>query len=91
MELCVWDLRFVLLNQYFTFKQADNNAQVPMHGLCSRLARVGIVGGNYPFVKDTCNDNLYQLLDGFLFQGTGQYPLIEYNAMYDGALLHVFN
>ncbi|MFK5855676.1 MAG: hypothetical protein QM503_06060 [Bacteroidota bacterium] len=54
---------------------------------CSKL----IVGGNYPFVKDTCNDNLYQLLDGSLFQGVGQYPLIEYNAMYDGALLHVFN
>jgi hypothetical protein len=54
---------------------------------CSKL----IVGGNYPFVKDTCNDNLYQLLDGFLFQGTGQFPLIEYSAMYDGSLLHVFN
>ena len=54
---------------------------------CTKL----IVGANYPFVKDTCTDNLYQLLDGALFQGEGQYPLIEYNAMYDGALLHVFN
>ena len=54
---------------------------------CTKL----IVGGNYPFVKDTCNDNLYQLLDGTLFQGDGQYPLIEYNAIYDGSLLHVFN
>ncbi len=54
---------------------------------CTKL----VVGGNYPFVKDTCNDNLYQLLDGSLFQGEGQYPLIEYGAMYDGALLHVFN
>jgi len=54
---------------------------------CTKL----IVGGNYPFVKDTCNDNLYQLLDGSLFQGEGQFPLIEYSAMYDGALLHVFN
>ncbi len=54
---------------------------------CTKL----IVGANYPFVKDTCTDNLYQLLDGFLFTGEGQYPLIEYNAMYDGALLHVFN
>lgn len=50
-----------------------------------------IVGGNYPFTKDTCNGNLYQLLDGTLFSGTGQYPLIQYNAMYDGALLHIFN
>ncbi len=54
---------------------------------CAKL----VVGGNYPFVKDTCNGNLYQLLDGSLFQGEGQYPLIEYNAMYDGSLLHVFN
>ena len=54
---------------------------------CTKL----VVGGNYPFVKDTCNDNLYQLLDGALFQGTGQYPLIEYSAMFDGSLLHVFN
>lgn len=54
---------------------------------CTKL----IVGGNYPFVKDTCNDNLYQLLDGTLFQGEGQFSLIEYNAMYDGSLLHVFN
>jgi len=54
---------------------------------CSKL----VVGGNYPFVKDTCNDNLYQLLDGSLFHGVGQYPLIEYNAMYDGHLLHVYN
>ena len=50
-----------------------------------------VVGGNYPFVKDTCNGNLFQLLDGSLFQGEGQFPLIEYSAMYDGALLHVFN
>ncbi len=54
---------------------------------CTKL----VVGGNYPFVKDTCNDNLFQLLDGSLFQGEGQFPLIEYGAMYDGALLHVFN
>lgn len=50
-----------------------------------------IVGDNYPFVKDTCNGNLYQLLDGTLFSGAGQYSLIHYNAMYDGALLHIFN
>jgi len=54
---------------------------------CTKL----IVGGNYPFVKDTCNNNLYQLLDGTLFNGTGQFSLIRYNAMYDGALLRIYN
>lgn len=66
----------------FPFECCDDNGFN-----CTKL----VVGNNYPFVKDTCNDNLYQLLDGTLFQGVGQYPLIEYNAMYDGALLHVFN
>ncbi len=66
----------------FPFECCDENGRN-----CTKL----IVGGNYPFVKDTCNDNLYQLLDGSLFQGVGKYPLIEYNAMYDGGLLHVFN
>ncbi len=66
----------------FPFECCDENGRN-----CTKL----VVGGNYPFVKDTCNDNLYQLLDGILFQGEGQFPLIEYSAMYDGALLHVFN
>lgn len=50
-----------------------------------------IVNEYYPFVKDTCNGNLYQMLDGSLFQGSGQYPLIQYNALFDGGLLHIFN
>ena len=50
-----------------------------------------VVGDNFPFVKDTCNNNLYQLLDGSLFQGEGRYPLIEYAAEYDGAYLHIHN
>jgi len=54
---------------------------------CAKL----IVGPNYPFVKDTCNGNMYQLLDGSLFDGEGLYPLIQYNALYEGGLLHVFN
>ncbi len=54
---------------------------------CAKL----IVGDNYPFVKDTCNGNLYQLLDGSLFQGEGTYTLIQYNALYEGGLLHIFN
>lgn len=55
--------------------------------VCGKL----VVGDNFPFVKDTCNNNLYQLLDGSLFQGEGRYPLIEYAAEYDGALLHIHN
>lgn len=54
---------------------------------CTRL----IVGSNYPFVKDTCTGTLYSLLDGSIFSGKGQYPLIQYNAFYDGALLHISN
>lgn len=56
-------------------------------GNCSKL----VLGGNYPFVKDTCTETLYQLLDGLIFSGPGQYPLIQYNASYDGNLLHVYN
>ncbi len=56
-------------------------------GQCTKL----IVGKYYPFAKDECTGNSYQLLDGSLFEGTGKYPLIEYHAMYDGNLLHVFN
>lgn len=54
---------------------------------CAKL----IVGDNYPFIKDTCNGNLYQMLDGSLFEGEGTYPLIQYNALFEGGLLHIFN
>jgi len=54
---------------------------------CTKL----IVGDNYPFAKDTCTGSLYQLLDGILFSGEGQYSLIRYNANYDGAILHIYN
>ncbi len=50
-----------------------------------------VVGKYYPFVKDECTGNTYQLLDGSLIQGNGRYPLIEYHAVYDGNMLHVFN
>ncbi len=56
------------------------------NGLCTRL----VVGDNYPLVKDTCNGNMYMLIDGSLFQGEGKYPLIRYSAVYDGGLLHVY-
>ena len=64
------------------FSCCDENFQ-----FCAKL----IVGDNYPFVKDTCNGNMYQLLDGSLFDGEGRYPLIEYGTMYDGGLLRIFN
>jgi hypothetical protein len=50
-----------------------------------------IVGKYYPFAKDTCTGNTYQLLDGSLFEGNGRYPMIQYHAIYDGNLLHVYN
>lgn len=55
--------------------------------ICGKL----VVGDNFPFVKDTCNDNLYQLMDGTLFNGEGRYSLIEYAAVYNGALLNIHN
>lgn len=54
---------------------------------CTKL----LLGGYYPFVKDTCTGTSYNLLDGTIFEGEGQYSLIRYNAVYDGALLHVYN
>ncbi len=55
-------------------------------GVCTRL----IVGDYYPMVKDTCTQNSYLILDGSLFSGTGRWPLIQYSAVYDGGLLHVY-
>ncbi len=57
------------------------------NGHCTQL----VVGKYYPFVKDECTGDLYQLLDGSLFKGIGKYPLIQYHAVYDGNMLHVFN
>jgi hypothetical protein len=54
---------------------------------CTRL----IIGNNFPFVKDTCTETLYNLLDGTIFDGEGRYPLIRYNAYYDGATLFISN
>ncbi len=56
------------------------------NGLCTHL----VVGDYYPMAKDTCNGNMYMLIDGSLFQGEGKYPLIRYSAVYDGGLLHVY-
>lgn len=54
---------------------------------CTKL----IVGNNYPFAKDTCTGTMYSMFDGTIFTGVGQYSLIQYNAYYDGALLHISN
>lgn len=57
------------------------------NNVCSKL----IIGNNFPFVKDTCTNTMYNLLDGTIFSGEGQYGLIEYNAFYDGSILHIHN
>ena len=54
---------------------------------CTKL----IIGNNFPFVKDTCTGTLYNLLDGTIFEGEGQYPLIRYNAYFDGGTLFINN
>jgi len=64
------------------FKCCDNQGRN-----CGKL----VVGEYYPFAMDTCANNLYLMNDGSLFQGEGRYPLIEYYAVYDGSLLHVYN
>jgi hypothetical protein len=63
------------------FQCCDDNQE------CTKL----LVGNSYPFVEDTCTGTLYSLLDGTIFSGEGVYPLIQYNAFYDGALLHISN
>ncbi len=54
---------------------------------CTRL----VVGANYPFAKDNCMGTTYSLLDGSLFQGEGRWPMIRYNATYNGQYLRIFN
>ncbi len=56
------------------------------NGQCTKL----IVGDYYPMVKDTCTQNSYLLLNGSIFTGNGRYPLIQYQAVYDGGLLHIY-
>ncbi|MBN2616456.1 MAG: hypothetical protein JXR71_12250 [Bacteroidales bacterium] len=50
-----------------------------------------VVGDNFPFAKDPCTGNEYNLLDGTLYSGSGTYPMISYQTQYDGQLLHVYN
>ena len=50
-----------------------------------------VVGDNFPFAKDPCTGNVYNLQDGVLYSGTGTYPMVSYQAQYDGQMLHVYN
>lgn len=65
----------------------NNPNQCCTGSVCTKL----VVGNNYPFAKDDCTGNLYSLLDGSLFKGSGRYPMVSYHAVYDGSMLHVFN
>lgn len=40
---------------------------------------------------DQCSGSKYILLDGSPFEGPATLPLKQYNAVFDGAVLHVFN
>ena len=55
--------------------------------VCTKL----LVGNYFPLVKDTCTDVSYLLLDGSIVEGEGQFPLIQYQAAFDGNLLHIYN
>lgn len=61
------------------------NACCDNSGNCTRL----IVDS--PFVVDNCNNIKYNILDGSIIEGDGQYPLIEYHTLYDGVSLRIYN
>ena len=71
-----------------TFKAYD---RIPPNNPNQCSGTMLVVGSNFPFVKDPCTGNLYQLLDGTLFKGKGKYPMVQYNAVYDGSTLHIYN
>ena len=55
--------------------------------VCTKL----LIGEYFPLAKDTCTGTSYLLLDGSIIEGEGPFPLIEYAAIYDGNLLHIYN
>jgi len=55
--------------------------------ICTKL----IIGEYFPLAKDTCTGTSYLLLDGSIVEGEGRFPLIQYQAIYDGNLLHIYN
>lgn len=78
------------INLFKAYERQPPNDPFKCDGDVNHLTKL-VVGDNYPFVKDTCTNIMYSLLDGSVFSGQGQYPLIEYNAFYDGGLLYINN
>jgi hypothetical protein len=56
-------------------------------GICTHL----IVDNYYPFVFDTCTQSKFLLIDGSVVEGPSTYPLIKYQAQFDGNLLYIYN
>ncbi len=54
---------------------------------CTKL----LVGNYFPMVRDTCTETSYFIYDGSIIEGEGRYSLIQYAAVYDGNLLHIYN
>ncbi len=83
----------VYRNDINDFKAYERQPPNDPYACCdaNRLNCGKLVIDDYPMVTDTCTGNQYLIYDGNLFQGTGRYPLIEYYAVYDGALLHIYN
>ncbi len=65
-------------------RQSPND---PNH--CGEYSRMVV---EFPFVVDTCLDVRYSILDGSIItEGYLGYPLIQYNAQYDGSILRIYN
>lgn len=56
-------------------------------GVCTKM----LIGDYFPLAVDTCTNTSYLLIDGSQVEGGGEYPLIQYSAVYDGNLLHIYN
>ena len=54
-------------------------------GSCTQL----IVEGYYPFAMDTCTGSKFLLIDGQCVEGSSVFPLLTYQAEYDGELLYI--
>jgi hypothetical protein len=85
--LIVYKLSLDEFVAYDRFPPNNPNECCTTNGTCTRL----LVDDYFPFVMDTCTNTSYQILNGALFEGTGRYPLIRYNTVYNGQLLRIFN
>ncbi len=79
------------MNTFLAYERTPPNEPDKCCNSETNICTALIVGDNYPFVVDTCNDNKYNILDGSLFEGEGSFPLIRYRADYDGVTLHIYN